>query len=90
MINNENKLRHIKEVDCITLDKNAFEDVKEMLGNELSDTCKYCGTKITKDTFGLIFRGITSCKDFICLMNAYEEIEKQNKELIINKTKKSN
>ena len=61
------------KIDAITIDKSAFDILKEALGDKIKDKCDFCEEKITKDNFGYISKDITSCKNIFCLTQAVKE-----------------
>lgn len=75
-----------EQTHLVAVNKESFEDVRELIKEYVKPTCKYCDVKITKDTFGFISRDITCCKDIICLISAMQEEEKMKSQNNTNKS----
>ena len=61
-------------MEQIQIDKENFEILKKEVGNLMGERCSCCETKITKDTFGLLAKEVTSCKHPVCLTYALDKL----------------
>jgi len=61
--------------EYVEVDKPSFRVLKEIMGKEIGDTCDYCKVKVTEYNYGLLAKGITSCSNPICLIQAVEDFE---------------
>lgn len=68
----------IRNMEKITISKDVFDDIAPYLKPYMKDYCNYCGRKITKDSFGLLSREITTCNSIICLAEAILDEDELN------------
>lgn len=54
----------------IVISEDVFDEIKEACKPHIKDNCTYCGCEINKKTFGYLSKGITCCKDKVCLFQA--------------------
>ena len=65
-------------METITITKEAFDLIKDLLEEKIKENCDFCGCKIDSDSFGYISRDVTCCNFIECILESTKD-NKPNK-----------